>query len=70
MLSQAIKEVYHNVYLYKLQIIEAEVNTEQWINITIIKAITEHHTVVCLAEFVRLVGIGLSDFERGDLLNS
>ena len=31
---------------------------------------TEHHTVVCLAEFVRSVRIGLSDFERGDLLNS
>ena len=36
MLSQVIKEMYHNVYLYKLHIIEAEVNTGQWINITII----------------------------------
>ena len=33
-------------------------------------AVKKDHTVVCLAEFVRSVGIGLSDFERGDLLNS
>ena len=30
----------------------------------------KNYTVVCLAEFVRSVGIGLSDFECGDLLNS